>query len=284
VSTEGGNQEKETMKYHPYAELFPMMEEAQFEKLCDDIKENGLLDNIWSYEGKILDGRNRYEACKKTRTEQRFTEYRGKNPLGFVISRNLERRHLSTKERAEIAAKIANMREGKQKDTASNEAVTSQSAAAKALGVSRSSVQRAKSKMDSGKSKPSKPKKDKATSGWTTEDLKKDTELLDCFTAIAAVYGNEDTKSIRTGSVGLKRKDVLYLAKLPKAKMVEIQDLIFANHWKPEEAMRFVNVEPDDRYTVSQLKNLCLSTKGKYWTHDFSGFDISVKAKRAAQR
>ena len=65
------------------------------------------------------------------------------DPLEFVISKNLKRRHLNESQRAMIAARLANMQEGRPRKTASFDAV-SQSDAATMLNVSRPSVQRAK--------------------------------------------------------------------------------------------------------------------------------------------
>ena len=77
-----------------------------------------------------------------------FTEYAGDDPLGFVTRRNLLRRHLSTAQRSAIAADLANMRrEDTLKQNAadpSNEGTVTTAAAAEVLGVSVSSVERAK--------------------------------------------------------------------------------------------------------------------------------------------
>lgn len=91
------------LKFHPVANIFPMMEGEDFDHLVDDIKSNGLLEPIWTYEGKILDGRNRYMACRSIGIEPKFREYKGNDPAGFVLSLNLERRHLTPTQRAFIA-------------------------------------------------------------------------------------------------------------------------------------------------------------------------------------
>jgi hypothetical protein len=57
----------------------------------------------------FLDGRNRYRACLAVGVEPRYREYTGDNPIGFVVSLNLNRRHLNESQRAVIAARLANM-------------------------------------------------------------------------------------------------------------------------------------------------------------------------------
>jgi len=44
-----------------------------------DIKENGLVEFIVLHEGKILDGRNRYNACNDAGVEPKFVEYEGED-------------------------------------------------------------------------------------------------------------------------------------------------------------------------------------------------------------
>jgi hypothetical protein len=101
------------LKFHPLANIFPLMEGQEFESLVEDIRAaNGLHEKITLYEGCILDGRNRYRACKALGidiTALEFDEYDGSDPLGFVISLNLARRHLSESQRAMIAAQCANI-------------------------------------------------------------------------------------------------------------------------------------------------------------------------------
>ena len=101
-----------TMELHPYCTLFPDCSEEELQMLTDDIRQNGLLEPIVLFDGKILDGRNRYMACLRSNTKPRTIEFTGNDPLGFVLSKNLHRRQLSESQRAAIAAEIANMRRG----------------------------------------------------------------------------------------------------------------------------------------------------------------------------
>src|SRR5215472_15276187 len=96
---------KRTHEFHPAADLFPLIEvdSTAFAELVQDIRENGLLDSIELFEGKILDGRNRYRACQHAGVEPRFEQWKGDDPYHHVISRNLYRRHLTDDQRAMIA-------------------------------------------------------------------------------------------------------------------------------------------------------------------------------------
>lgn len=101
------------MEFHEIADIFPMMVGDDYRALRDDIAENGLIERIVVYENKILDGRNRYTACLETGISWDYIEYQGDDPLGFVTSKNLHRRHLSTAQRGVIASELANLLVGK---------------------------------------------------------------------------------------------------------------------------------------------------------------------------
>ena len=102
------------MKSHQLADLFPMMNAREFDELCKDMAKNGYRPEnpIVTYQGKILDGRNRFKASEKVGVMPMFTEYAGGDPLEFVLSQNLHRRHLNETQRAGVAAKLANMERG----------------------------------------------------------------------------------------------------------------------------------------------------------------------------
>ena len=134
------------MKYefHEYANIFPMMGAEEFQELCDDIEKNGLAEPIVLYEDKVLDGRNRYSACTALGIVPETIEYTGDDPLAYVISKNLKRRHLTTSQRAMVAEKVANIPKHVHKSDAQNCASTSQGEAAKQFNVSERSVQQAR--------------------------------------------------------------------------------------------------------------------------------------------
>ena len=131
------------MEYHELANLFPMISPTEASELAADIAANGLREPIVTYEGKILDGRNRFEACKKSGVEPVFVEYTGDDPLSFVVSLNLKRRHLSESQRGMVGARIANL-PAHRPDNSANLQTYSRAEAAQLLNVSERTVNTAK--------------------------------------------------------------------------------------------------------------------------------------------
>lgn len=90
---------------HPVAALFPMMSEEELDDLAADIAANGLLHPIvLDAEGTLIDGRNRQEACTRAGVEPEYKCFDG-NPVAFILSANVNRRHLSKGQRAMAVAR-----------------------------------------------------------------------------------------------------------------------------------------------------------------------------------
>jgi ParB-like chromosome segregation protein Spo0J len=130
------------LESHPIADAFPMMDGTEFAELVDDIKANGVREPIVLHEGRILDGRNRYRAAQMAGVECPRTEYQGTDPIKYVVSLNLRRRHLNESQRAWVGKQIAKLERGANQHTAI--AVSSQSDVAELLNVSEDSIQRAR--------------------------------------------------------------------------------------------------------------------------------------------
>lgn len=92
-------------EFHEAAALFPLMDSHEADELLRDIKANGLLSPIELLSGKILDGRNRYRACLAASVEPKYISITVEDPVAYVLSRNLHRRHLTVSQRAMIAQK-----------------------------------------------------------------------------------------------------------------------------------------------------------------------------------
>jgi ParB-like chromosome segregation protein Spo0J len=82
----------------------------EYSALKADIAAHGLREPIWVYQGQIIDGRNRYRACRELGIDPPTREWDGNGSLvRFVLSLNLHRRHLSSSQRAALAADIEPM-------------------------------------------------------------------------------------------------------------------------------------------------------------------------------
>lgn len=140
------------LEFHEYANLFPMMSEAEIADLSQDIWKHGQEHPIIIHEGKILDGRNRWKACQLGLIEPKLKDYDGADALAFVISLNLKRRHMSESQRAMAAARLATLMHGTNQfskedvpiGTSSHRDGVTKEAAAEMLKVGTTSVARAK--------------------------------------------------------------------------------------------------------------------------------------------
>jgi hypothetical protein len=112
-------------EFHPLADLFPLMQGEAFDALVADIKANGLHEKIDLYQGKIVDGRNRYRALRQLGIEPDDRYFRkaiyahtiggeiGSHErnnddavLAYVVSRNIHRRHLTAEQKRDLIAKL----------------------------------------------------------------------------------------------------------------------------------------------------------------------------------
>jgi ParB-like chromosome segregation protein Spo0J len=107
----------ENYEFHEAANLFPMMDSESFESLKKDISANGLIEPIWLHEGKIIDGRNRYKACQEMAIDAAFRNWNGQGSLvQFVVSLNINRRHLTPSQKAAVAVEMLPMLEAEAKE------------------------------------------------------------------------------------------------------------------------------------------------------------------------
>jgi len=97
---------------HPIAECFPLLPLVELQAMSLDIAKNGLIHPIVIFEGKILEGRNRYRACQMAGIVPPCEDYTGTDPRGYVISANAMRRDLTKGQRACVAQELATAPEG----------------------------------------------------------------------------------------------------------------------------------------------------------------------------
>jgi hypothetical protein len=68
---------EQRLPIHPYAEIFPPMTFPDFDRLCGDIQQHVLQEDIVVYAGKVPDGRSRYLACLARGVTPRCRPYAG---------------------------------------------------------------------------------------------------------------------------------------------------------------------------------------------------------------
>ncbi|HNU53164.1 MAG TPA: DNA methyltransferase [Verrucomicrobiota bacterium] len=89
-----------SLEHHPIADRFPLLNGPRFEELVRDLQDHGLREPITLYEGMILDGRNRYRACRQLGIEPQTRALPdGLDPWAYVWSLNGQRRDLSADQR-----------------------------------------------------------------------------------------------------------------------------------------------------------------------------------------
>jgi N6-adenosine-specific RNA methylase IME4 len=164
--------------FHPFADVFPLIAGDEFDELVEDIRQNGVRDPIMLLDGKILDGRNRYRALielhktgelrgpgwgvydgepvgdddlnpKVARTFRQFSALESGSALEFVVSKNLQRRHLSPSQRGIVAAELARLGWGGDRSKPSKEGMSTEDRARR-LNVGRATVERAQTVLDKG--------------------------------------------------------------------------------------------------------------------------------------
>ena len=98
--------------FHEVANIFPMMSDDEFSALIGDIRANGQRQPIYVHDGQIIDGRNRYRACEQLGIEPDVRTWDGVGSLvSFVVSLNLQRRHLTSSQKATVAMDVLPMLE-----------------------------------------------------------------------------------------------------------------------------------------------------------------------------
>jgi ParB-like chromosome segregation protein Spo0J len=125
------------------------MSDEEFDALRDDIEQHGQRDAIVLWDGQILDGRHRMQACLALGIEPKFrtVEMSWEEAKAYVLSVNLTRRHLDTSQRAIIASRMATLEQGRPAadEKAQIQAFSiTQREAAESLNVGRATLQQAK--------------------------------------------------------------------------------------------------------------------------------------------
>jgi N6-adenosine-specific RNA methylase IME4 len=148
------------LRIHPAAELFPLEPPETVRKWADDMKVRGqklACTYIRDEAGPVLlDGRNRLDARELAGlridiNDRAVFEQLSVNidQIAYIVSLNINRRHLDESQRAMVAAKLATLRQGARTDL-SPIGEKSQAQAAELLNVGKRSVERAREVQQQG--------------------------------------------------------------------------------------------------------------------------------------
>lgn len=93
--------------------IFPPITGEEYETLKKDIEAHGVRHPIVLYQDKILDGCNRDKVCRELNIDPPTINLPADaDPIDFVVSANINRRHLTGSQRGMIAANLATMKRG----------------------------------------------------------------------------------------------------------------------------------------------------------------------------
>lgn len=281
----------------------PDMSEGEFTLLCQSIQKIGQKVPIILLDGKILDGRSRYGACLKIGIQPEIRNYDperdGPSPTDFVIAHNVNRRHLTTGQRAIIIQsalkfyeeeakerKLASLKNSEhQKKMAEAKGKASEMAAA-AAGVSHKSVETANKlveehpdlakrvasgelSLNEAKTIAEERKNDTPTTSERDDIAKENFEVL------KKALGEDFAISVRDG-VNLKPQDELEaFLTLSVEEQKSIRELI-ARKWKVAAALKWINKEVDREAQLKDLFLRTLSAGGKKGTWTVDGWNVTV--------
>lgn len=99
-----------TLDRHELSAIFGDMPADDYQSLLASVQRDGFIDEVIKlYDGKILDGWHRYCAARELNLIRKLRfqvwhedDHRDGDPKAFVLARNIERRHLSAGQRAQI--------------------------------------------------------------------------------------------------------------------------------------------------------------------------------------
>lgn len=98
------------LQQHPLSAAFPSIADVDLDALAEDIKKHGQRERGTLLKGMVLDGWHRYLACERLGIPFTASEFDGEDPVAFVLSRNLHRRHLTASQRAAAVVACHNWR------------------------------------------------------------------------------------------------------------------------------------------------------------------------------
>lgn len=98
------------LDFHPWTAIFPRVNGDELAALASEIRRYGQAEPITVYDGMILDGRARYQACQLIGFEPKVSEFEPMTGMGvaddallWMVQKNVSERHLTKAQLAAIA-------------------------------------------------------------------------------------------------------------------------------------------------------------------------------------
>lgn len=283
---------------HPAADAFPMMEGKTYEEFEADVKRHGLRQEIIliadSNGRMVLEGRNRQKAALATKTPLRYRMFDprkdGESPAALVASMNYHRRDLTFDQRAAAGAelvtifaaeaekrRLGNLKKGAESPTASNEAIgknggkpeaemgRSTAVAAAAVGVSRSTIDRAVRRMKVNPEAHAAAKAGKKAAPKIEAGAPGTPEYDKALERIEAVCGKQLAQAVKEKATLRKPKDLLLYVRQTDEKMLALRHFIFQNR-NLEWAIRYKSEHIMPTHRVEDLGNRAMIAGGRFLT------------------
>src|SRR5262249_46229431 len=100
----------DNLEAHELANLLPMIDAVNFANLKADIAKNGIIEPIFIFHGRLVEGRNRYRAGKEVGalTPANFKSFEGSyiQAEPYVFSTNFLRRQMSNAQKQEVIRRM----------------------------------------------------------------------------------------------------------------------------------------------------------------------------------
>lgn len=297
---------------HPLADTMPKMSAQQLADLSESIVRSGQREPVVLFEGKILDGRNRWDACDLAKLEPRVRQFGddphdGDSPTRFVLDKNFERRHLTTGQQAAVGALMMPFFEaeaaarqsagGKGLHIPEGDKGTAVEQAAKSVGVSGSTMaavvklqQEAPAKFEEVKAGT------KSVHAATTEaaddarkleeeqaaaDLALKTKREEHAAELTKRCGEAFGEAFVAGTILKTEAEVDAFVACSAADQKLIRELVIRD-WKVGESMKFIHRAVGRKDEVSELFLRVLSSGKKSGSFVVDGWEVTVRKTEEA--
>lgn len=282
-----------------------MLPPDELNELAESIGKNGQREEIITLEGKILDGRNRYEACRIAGVQPKVRPFDpkkdGASPFEFVMDLNWSRRHLTVGQRAAVAAasskyeaQILNFEEAKEKQgkkqaekgakkptetqgqkpkpkktitERANKANVSSRSVATATKIEKEAPDLFK-KVQSGEMNLN-------AANEENERRKNALERKEILKRVISVCGKTFGEALDKNTILKTAKELSDFTKLTDEQMKEVSPMV-AKGWKVSRALAMIENKIGAESTVAEVINKAIASESQEFAVEVNGWEISA--------